>query len=61
MLRLILAIAGVLGIFILVAMTVAPSQPELRGWYLAHACGHLDRISPDICAAMRRAAEGHAG
>lgn len=58
MLRLILAVAGLLGIFILVAMTVAPTRPELRDWYLTHACGHLDRISPDICAAIRRAAEG---
>ncbi|TDR93550.1 hypothetical protein EV668_0815 [Enterovirga rhinocerotis] len=54
----ILALIGLLGIFVLVAMVVAPSQPVVRDWYLTHACGHLDRISTDICAAMRRAAGG---
>lgn len=59
--RLVLAIVGLLGIFVLVAMTIAPSQPALRDWYLANACGHLDKISVDICAGIRRSAEGRAG
>lgn len=54
--RIILAIAGLLGIFVLVAMTVAPSQPPVRDWYLKNACDQLDKISTDICAAMRREA-----
>ena len=55
MLRLILTLAAIVGIFVLVAMTVAPSQPGLRSWYLANACDHLDKLSTDICAAIRRA------
>jgi hypothetical protein len=51
--RIILALVG---IFVLVAMTVAPSQPAIRAWYLSNACEHLDKISTDICAAMRREA-----
>lgn len=41
--------------FVLVGMYVAPSQPELRGWYLRNACEHLDKISPKICAPARQA------
>lgn len=54
MLRLIFALVAIVGIFVLVAMTVAPSQPALRAWYLANACDHLDKLSTDICAAIRR-------
>ena len=52
--RIILAIAGLFGIFVIVAMTVAPSQPALRAWYLTNACDHLDKLSVDICAGIRR-------
>jgi hypothetical protein len=54
--RIILAIAGLIGIFVIVAMTIAPSQPVLRNWYIANACDQLDKLSTDICAAMRREA-----
>lgn len=53
--RILVLILAILGGFIVVAMTIAPSQPSLRAWYLANACDHLDKISTDICAAMRRA------
>ncbi|NEU11547.1 hypothetical protein G3T14_05320 [Methylobacterium sp. BTF04] len=49
-----LLIVGAVG-FVLVGMYVAPSQPELRGWYLRNACEHLDKVSPQICAPMRQA------
>lgn len=52
--RILLLILAILGGFIITAMTIAPSQPSLRAWYLANACDHLDRISTDICAAIRR-------
>lgn len=52
--RLLIIILAILGGFIVTAMTIAPSQPVLREWYLAHACDHLDKISTDICAAIRR-------
>lgn len=54
--RLLLTLVALVGIFVLVAMLVAPSQPVLRDWYLANACHHLDKLSTDICASMRRAA-----
>ena len=41
--------------FILVGIYVAPCQPTLRAWYRDTACVHLDRISPEICAPIRRA------
>ncbi|WP_264046118.1 hypothetical protein [Methylobacterium flocculans] len=44
--------------FVLVGMYVAPSQPELRTWYLRNACEHLDKATPQICAPMRRAESG---
>ncbi|WP_375465970.1 hypothetical protein [uncultured Methylobacterium sp.] len=42
------------GGFVLVAMYVAPGQPALRAWYRDNACATLDRISPQICAPLRR-------
>lgn len=44
--------------FVLVAMYVAPSQPELRAWYLRNACEYLDKASPQICAPLRRTETG---
>lgn len=44
--------------FVLVAMYVAPSQPEMRAWYLRNACEHLDKASPQICAPLRKAESG---
>lgn len=41
--------------FVLVAMYVAPSDADLRGWYLRNACEHLDKVSRKICAPMREA------
>ncbi|WP_336486754.1 hypothetical protein [Methylobacterium nigriterrae] len=41
--------------FVLVAMYVAPSQPQLRAWYRDNACVHLDKVSPQICAPLRQA------
>ncbi|GEP00474.1 hypothetical protein [Methylobacterium haplocladii] len=43
------------GGFVLVGMFVAPNQPELRTWYLANACQHLDKVSPQICDPIRKA------
>ena len=45
--------------FVLVAMYVAPVQPELRAWYLRNACEHLDKASPQICARLRKAEIGY--
>jgi len=56
--RLIVLLLALLGGFVLVAMVVAPRQPEVRDWYLQNACPHLDKISTDICAAMRRETGG---
>ena len=47
-----LVIVGAIA-FILVAMYVAPSQPDLRTWYLRNACEHLDKMSPKICEPLR--------
>lgn len=44
--------------FVLVGMYVAPGQPELRTWYLRNACEYLDKVSPQICAPMRKAEVG---
>jgi hypothetical protein len=52
-----LVIVGAIA-FVLVAMYVAPGQPELRAWYLRNACEHLDKVSPQICTPMRRADTG---
>lgn len=52
--RLVLTVVALLGGFILVAMLVAPHQAEMRAWYLDNACSHLDKLSTDICAAIRR-------
>lgn len=49
-----LAILAAVG-FVLVALYVAPTQPELRSWYLANACEHLDKLSPKICLPLRDA------
>jgi hypothetical protein len=38
-------------------MLVAPSQPQLRAWYLENACPTLDKLSTDICAALHRGTE----
>jgi hypothetical protein len=56
--RLIILLVALLGGFVLVGMLVAPSQPDLRDWYLQNACPYLDQVSSDICAAARRAAAG---
>jgi len=40
--RFIMLLLALFGGFVLVAMVVAPQQPELRGWYLQHACPYLD-------------------
>ena len=52
--RILVVLLAIIGGFVVVAMTVAPSQPTLRSWYLANACDHLDKISTDICAGIRR-------
>lgn len=44
--------------FVLTAMYVAPDQPGLRSWYRDNACVHLDKISPQICAPLRKAEGG---
>ena len=54
--RLIVLLLAIAGGFILVGMTIAPSQPGVRDWYIANACPYLDMISSDICAPVRRAA-----
>ncbi len=56
--RLVVLILALLGGFVLVGMTIAPSQPSVRDWYIAVACPYLDQISADICAPVRRAAQG---
>lgn len=56
--RIIVALLALFGAFVLVAMTVAPSQPAVRDWYIAVPCPYLDKISTDICAPVRRAAGG---
>jgi hypothetical protein len=54
--RLIIALLAAVGVLVLVGMLVAPHQPEMRAWYLNNACPLLDRLSSDICAAVRREA-----
>ena len=54
MIRPLFSLLAIFGGFVLVGMLVAPSQPEMRSWYLQHACPVLDQLSPDICAAIRR-------
>lgn len=54
--RLVFVLAALVGGFVLVAMLVAPYQPEVRTWYLQNACSQLDKLSTDICAAIRREA-----
>jgi hypothetical protein len=54
--RLLVSLLAIIGGFILVGMTVAPSQPALRDWYITTACPYLDLIAVDICAPVRRAA-----
>jgi hypothetical protein len=49
-----LVIVGAIA-FILVGMYVAPSQPDMRAWYLRNACEHLDKMSPKICEPLRTA------
>lgn len=60
MLRLVIVLVAVLGGVILVGMTIAPSQPTVRDWYVTTACPMLDTISQDICAAVRRASADRA-
>lgn len=55
--QIIVAVLALVGGFILVGMTIAPSQPAVRDWYIVNACPMLDRISVDICAPVRRAAQ----
>jgi hypothetical protein len=59
--RFLILLLALAGAFVLVGMLIAPSQPGLRDWYLAHACPQLDKLSTDICAGMRRAAGGVSG
>ena len=54
--RFALLLIALLGGFVLVGMLVAPYQPTLRTWYIQNACGYLDQLSTDICAAARREA-----
>lgn len=54
--RLVVALLAIFGGFILVGMTVAPSQPGLRDWYITSACPYLDLIAVDLCGPVRRAA-----
>jgi hypothetical protein len=54
--RLVLLLLALLGGFVLLGMLVAPYQPNLRTWYIQNACGYLDQLSTDICAAARREA-----
>lgn len=56
--RLLIIVLALFGAFIGVAMLVAPSQPVMRDWYQANACPLLDKLSTDICASIRRAADG---
>ena len=58
--RLVLSLLALLAIFILVGMLVAPHEPTLRGWYRDNACPLLDKLSEDICAAVRRGEGGKA-
>lgn len=52
-----LIILGFVG-FVLVAMLVAPTQPDLRAWYLKNACEHLDKVSGKICDPLRQGGAG---
>jgi hypothetical protein len=47
-----LVVLGFVG-FVLVAMFVAPTQPDLKAWYLKNACEYLDKVSAKICDPMR--------
>lgn len=58
--RLLILLVAAIGVVVIVGMTVAPSQPVLRDWYLGQACPYLDMLSSDICAPVRRAADGRA-
>lgn len=52
--RLLVTVIALLGAFVLVGMLIAPSYPPLRDWYAVNACPHLDKLSTDICASIRR-------
>ncbi len=54
--RLVIVLLAIVGAFIIVGMTIAPTQPTIRDWYIGTACPLLDSISTDICAPVRRAA-----
>ena len=54
--KVLILLLAVIGGFIAVAMLIAPTQPTLRAWYLENACEHIDKVSTDVCAAMRREA-----
>lgn len=56
--RLLIALLAIFGGFVLVGMLLAPHQPDLRDWYIAYPCPILDKLSTDICAPIRRAADG---
>ena len=60
MLKVVVLLLAVIGGFIAVAMLIAPTQPTLRAWYLENACPHIDKLSRDVCAAMRREGGGKA-
>lgn len=52
--RLAIIIVALIGGFIITAMLIAPSYPALADWYRVNACPQLDKVSTDICAAIRR-------
>ena len=58
--RLLILLIALAAVFVAVAMFVAPHEPTLRTWYIQNACPHLDRLSGNICAAVRREAGGKA-
>ena len=52
--RLAIIIVALIGGFVLTAMVIAPSYPVVADWYRVNACPQLDKISTDVCAAIRR-------
>jgi hypothetical protein len=43
--KLVIILLAVVGGFIIVGMTIAPSQPSVRDWYISNACPVLDNLS----------------
>ena len=54
--RVLIVLLAIAGAVIIVGMTIAPSQPPIRDWYVTTACPLLDYISVEICVPVRRAA-----